>query len=155
MVKKLKLWMRAAILTLCGVTVLTACTSNEDNGGTMDDGKARKALLIILDGWGIGDKGQGDVKTIDQCLNEVVETAKTMGYDVIITADHGNADHAVNADGTPNTAHSTNPVPFIYVTANKSATVHSGALADVAPSVLHIMGLQQPKEMTGQCLISE
>jgi hypothetical protein len=60
MVKKLKLWMRAAILTLCGVTVLTACTSNEDNGGTMDDGKARKALLIILDGWGIGDKGQGD-----------------------------------------------------------------------------------------------
>ena len=98
---------------------------------------------------------QTAVKTIDQCLNEVVETAKAMGYDVIITADHGNADHAVNADGTPNTAHSTNPVPFIYVTANKSATVHSGALADVAPSVLHIMGLQQPKEMTGQCLISE
>ena len=60
MVKKLKLWMKAAILTLCGATVLTACTSNEDNGGTMDDGKARKALLIILDGWGIGDKGQDD-----------------------------------------------------------------------------------------------
>ena len=98
---------------------------------------------------------QTAVKTIDQCLNEVVETAKTMGYDVIITADHGNADHAVNADGTPNTAHSTNPVPFIYVTASKSATVRSGILADVAPSVLHIMDLQQPKEMTGQCLISE
>jgi 2,3-bisphosphoglycerate-independent phosphoglycerate mutase len=98
---------------------------------------------------------QTAVKTIDQCLNEVVETAKTMGYDVIITADHGNADHAVNADGTPNTAHSTNLVPFIYVTANKNATVRSGILADVAPSVLHIMGLQQPKEMTGQCLISE
>ena len=98
---------------------------------------------------------QTAVKTIDQCLNEVVETAKAMGYETIITADHGNADHAVNADGTPNTAHSTNPVPFIYVTANKSATVHSGILADVAPSVLHIMGLQQPKEMTGQCLISE
>ena len=98
---------------------------------------------------------QTAVKTIDQCLNEVVETAKTMGYDVIITADHGNADHAVNADGTPNTAHFTNPVPFIYVTANKSATVQSGILADVAPSILHIMGLQQPKEMTGQCLIKE
>ena len=98
---------------------------------------------------------QTAVKTIDQCLNEVVETAKAMGYDVIITADHGNADHAINADGTPNTAHSTNPVPFIYVTANKNETVRSGALADVAPSVLHIMGLQQPKEMTGQCLISE
>ena len=98
---------------------------------------------------------QTAVKTIDQCLNEVVETAKAMGYDVIITADHGNADHAINADGTPNTTHSTNPVPFIYVTANKNATVRSGALADVAPSVLHIMGLHQPKEMTGQCLISE
>ena len=98
---------------------------------------------------------QTAVKTLDQCLNEVVETAKAMGYDVIITADHGNADHAINADGTPNTTHSTNPVPFIYVTTNKSAKVRSGVLADVAPSVLHIMGLQQPKEMTGQCLISE
>ena len=95
------------------------------------------------------------VKAIDKCLNEVVETAKTMGYETIITADHGNADHAINADGTPNTAHSTNPVPFIYVTEKKNATVRSGILADVAPSVLHIMGLEQPSEMTGQCLISE
>ena len=95
------------------------------------------------------------VTVIDQCLNEVVETAKAMGYETIITADHGNADHALNADGTPNTAHSVNPVPFIYVTANKNATVRSGALPDVAPSILHIMGLQQPKEMTGQCLIIE
>ena len=98
---------------------------------------------------------QTAVKTLDQCLNEVVETAKKMGYDVIITADHGNADHAINDDGTPNTTHSTNPVPFIYVTTNKNAKVQSGVLADVAPSVLHIMGLQQPTEMTGQCLISE
>ena len=94
------------------------------------------------------------VNVIDQCLNEVVETAKAMGYETIITADHGNADHALNDDGTPNTAHSTNPVPFIYVTENKNATVRSGILADVAPSVLHIMGLKQPKEMTGQCLIT-
>ena len=98
---------------------------------------------------------QTAVKTIDQCLNEIVEAAKAMGYETIITADHGNADHAVNADATPNTTHSTNPVPFIYVTANKNATVQSGVLADVAPSVLHIMGLHQPKEMTGQCLIKE
>ena len=98
---------------------------------------------------------QTAVKTLDQCLNNVVETAKKMGYDVIITADHGNADHAINDDGTPNTTHSTNPVPFIYVTTNKNAKVQSGVLADVAPSVLHIMGLQQPTEMTGQCLISE
>ncbi len=94
------------------------------------------------------------VKVIDQCLNEIVETAKKMGYETIITADHGNADHALNADGTPNTTHSTNPVPFIYVTENKNAKVSNGILADVAPSVLHIMGLQQPKEMTGKCLIT-
>jgi 2,3-bisphosphoglycerate-independent phosphoglycerate mutase len=95
------------------------------------------------------------VTTIDQCLNKVVETARTMGYETIITADHGNADHALNADGTPNTTHSVNPVPIIYVTENKSAKVQSGVLADVAPSILHIMGLEQPKEMTGKCLISD
>ena len=71
----------------------------------------------------------------------------------IIIADHGNADNAVNADGTPNTAHSLNPVPFVYVTKDKNATVENGILADVAPSILHIMGLQQPEEMTGRDLI--
>ena len=98
---------------------------------------------------------QTAVQTIDQCLSELVEAAKTNGYEVVITADHGNADHAINDDGTPNTAHSTNPVPFIYVTANSNARVQNGALADVAPTILHIMGLQQPQEMTGQCLINE
>ena len=93
------------------------------------------------------------VKVIDNCLNEVVGTARAMGYETIITADHGNADHALNADGTPNTAHSTNPVPFIYVTENGNATVQDGVLADVAPSILRIMGLEQPVEMTGRCLI--
>ena len=93
------------------------------------------------------------VKVIDNCLNEVVETAKKMGYETIITADHGNADHAINDDGTPNTTHSTNPVPFIYVTEKKNATVQDGVLADVAPTILHIMGLEQPVEMTGKCLV--
>ena len=74
-------------------------------------------------------------------------------YEVIIIADHGNADHALNEDGTPNTAHSLNPVPFVYVTANKDAKVEDGILADVAPSILHILGLKQPKEMTGKSLI--
>jgi len=95
------------------------------------------------------------VKVIDQCLSEVVETAKTMGYETIITADHGNADHALNADGTPNTTHSVNPVPIIYVTENKNVKLQNGVLADVAPTILHIMGLEQPKEMTGKCLIKK
>ena len=95
------------------------------------------------------------VKTIDQCLEEAVEMARKMGYETIITADHGNADHALNEDGSPNTAHSVNPVPFIYVTENKAAKVRDGALADVAPSVLHIMRLEPPREMTGKCLIDD
>ena len=96
------------------------------------------------------------VKAVDECVKEVVETAKAMNdYEVIIIADHGNADNAVNPDGTPNTAHSLNPVPFIYVTANKEAKVENGILADVAPSILHIMGLEQPADMTGKNLIKD
>ena len=95
------------------------------------------------------------VKAVDQCVNETVEAAKAAGYEVIIIADHGNADHALNGDGTTNTAHSLNPVPFVYVTENKHATVENGILADVAPSLLHIMGLPVPAEMTGKDLIKD
>ena len=86
-------------------------------------------------------------------MKDVVEAAKANGYEVIIIADHGNADNAINEDGTPNTAHSLNPVPFIYVTDNNSARVKNGRLADVAPSILHILGLEQPADMTGENLI--
>ena len=93
------------------------------------------------------------VKAVDECVKDTVEAAKEAGYEVIIIADHGNADNAVNADGTPNTAHSLNPVPCIYVTERKDAKVEDGKLADVAPTMLKIMGLPQPKEMTGHALI--
>ena len=102
---------------------------------------------------GIYEAIEKAVKAVDDCVKEVVEAAKAENYETIIIADHGNADNAVNADGTPNTAHSLNPVPFIYVTANKDAKVEDGILADVAPSILHIMGLEQPEDMTGKCLI--
>ena len=95
------------------------------------------------------------VHAVDNCVKDVIEAAKANDYEAIIIADHGNADHAINEDGTPNTAHSLNPVPFIYVTDNNSATVKDGRLADVAPSILHIMGLEQPAEMTGECLIED
>ena len=95
------------------------------------------------------------VVAVDQCVNETVEAAKAAGYEVIIIADHGNADNAVNEDGSSNTAHSLNPVPFVYVTENKNATVSDGILADVAPSILHIMGLPIPAEMTGSNLIKD
>jgi 2,3-bisphosphoglycerate-independent phosphoglycerate mutase len=102
---------------------------------------------------GVYEAIQKAVTAIDNCVKEVVETAKANGYEVIIIADHGNADHAVNADGSPNTAHSLNPVPFVYVTENKNAKVENGILADVAPSICHIIGIEQAKEMTGKCLI--
>ena len=95
------------------------------------------------------------VTAVDSCVKDVVTAANETGYETIIIADHGNADHAVNEDGTPNTAHSLNPVPFIYITENKNAKVQNGILADVAPSILHIMGLEQPKEMTGKNLIED
>ena len=104
---------------------------------------------------GIYEAIEQAVKAVDQCVNEVVEAAKATDYEVIIIADHGNADNAQNPDGSVNTAHSLNPVPFIYVTANKEAKVEDGVLADVAPSILHIMGLEQPEEMTGKCLIKD
>ena len=98
---------------------------------------------------------QKAVETLDNCLHDTVEAAKTHGYEVIIIADHGNADNAENPDGTPNTAHSLNPVPFVYVTDDKNAKVENGILADVAPSILHIMGLEKPSEMTGADLIED
>jgi 2,3-bisphosphoglycerate-independent phosphoglycerate mutase len=96
---------------------------------------------------------QKAVITVDNCVKKVVETAKANDYEVIIIADHGNADYAENNDGSPNTAHSLNPVPFIYVTENKNAKVENGILADVAPSICQILGIEQPKEMTGKGLI--
>ena len=93
------------------------------------------------------------VVAVDQCVNEVVEAAKSMQYETIIIADHGNADHALNEDGTPNTAHSLNPVPFVYISENKDAQVENGILADVAPSICHIMGIEQPTDMSGKNLI--
>ena len=94
------------------------------------------------------------VKAVDECVKEVVETAKAMNdYEVIIIADHGNADNAVNPDGTPNTAHSLNPVPIVVVS-ERVASVRPGVLADVAPTVLDLMGVKKPAEMTGQSLLT-
>ena len=92
------------------------------------------------------------VETTDRCLEKVMETAKSEGYAVVVIADHGNADLARNADGTPHTAHTTNPVP-VWVHSPAHASVRDGILADVAPTVLALMGVPQPEEMTGQSLV--
>ncbi len=95
---------------------------------------------------------QKAVEVLDTCVSKVVEAAKKHGYTTIIIADHGNADHALNKDGTPNTAHSLNPVPFIFVSDKPGVKVENGRLADVVPSILKAMDLPQPKEMTGHAL---
>ena len=92
------------------------------------------------------------VKAVDECVKDVVEAAKANGYEVVQIADHGNADNAVNPDGTPNTAHSLNPVPIVVVS-DRVARVKNGILADVAPTVLDLMGLAKPAEMTGESLV--
>ena len=92
------------------------------------------------------------VETVDECVGAVVKAACENSYDVLIISDHGNADHAINEDGTPNTAHSLNPVPCILVS-DDYKNIREGILADVAPTLLKIMGIEIPKEMTGKVLV--
>jgi len=101
---------------------------------------------------GVYDAIRTAVKTVDECASEVVKVAHENGYSVIITADHGNADYAVNPDGSPNTAHSLNPVPFIVVD-DDVKSVENGILADIAPTILKLMGISVPNDMTGKALI--
>ncbi|MCU0459705.1 MAG: 2,3-bisphosphoglycerate-independent phosphoglycerate mutase [Bacteroidales bacterium] len=101
---------------------------------------------------GVYEAIQKAVRTVDECAGDVVKAARANGYEVIIIADHGNADYAVNPDGSPNTAHSLNPVP-IYLISSRYKSVNNGILADVAPTVLKMMGIPVPPEMTGKSLV--
>jgi 2,3-bisphosphoglycerate-independent phosphoglycerate mutase len=94
------------------------------------------------------------VETVDRCVKEVVEAALASDYLVFITADHGNADYMINPDGSPNTAHSLNLVPYFIVDNQWRGKLHPGKLADIAPTMLKLMGYEVPKEMTGDILFS-
>jgi 2,3-bisphosphoglycerate-independent phosphoglycerate mutase len=89
------------------------------------------------------------VETVDACAEAVVKAGLAHGYSFIIIADHGNADVMMNEDGSPNTAHSTNLVPCILVDNDFHPTLQNGKLGDVSPTILKLMGVAQPKEMTG------
>jgi 2,3-bisphosphoglycerate-independent phosphoglycerate mutase len=95
------------------------------------------------------------VETVDQCVKRVVTAALDHGYTVFLTADHGNADFMINEDGTPNTAHSLNPVPLFVIDRSWKGKLKSGKLGDIAPSILTFMNLPIPKEMTGEILIED
>jgi len=120
-------------------------------------GEPDLVVLNFANGDMVGHTGVWDaiiqaVEAVDECVQDVVEAAKANGYMALIIADHGNADNAVNPDGTPNTAHSLNPVPCILISEDYSS-ISDGILADVAPTILKLMGMEQPAVMTGKSLV--
>ncbi|WP_346861769.1 2,3-bisphosphoglycerate-independent phosphoglycerate mutase [uncultured Draconibacterium sp.] len=124
----------------------------------LENGEADFVCLNFANGDMVGHTGVYEavykaVEAVDACVKDVVTAAQKGGYDVMIIADHGNADNAVNEDGSENTAHSLNPVPCIFVTEKDGITLDNGILADVAPTLLTVMGLEVPAEMTGKNLI--
>lgn len=102
---------------------------------------------------GIWEAAKKAVETIDRCVKQVVEAALESGYTVFLTADHGNADFMINADGSPNTAHTLNPVPLFVIDKDWNGPLQSGKLGDIAPTILHFMGIPIPAEMTGEVLV--
>lgn len=95
------------------------------------------------------------VETVDQCVGRVVTAGLENGYTIFLTADHGNADYMINEDGSPNTAHTLNLVPFFIIDKNWKGTIRPGKLGDIAPTILTMMGIPIPKEMTGDILIDK
>jgi 2,3-bisphosphoglycerate-independent phosphoglycerate mutase len=93
------------------------------------------------------------VETVDHCVSRIVPTALENGYAVFLTADHGNADYLINEDGSPNTAHTLNPVPFFIISNDFKGAIQPGKLGDLAPTILKYMDLPIPAEMTGNVLI--
>jgi 2,3-bisphosphoglycerate-independent phosphoglycerate mutase len=123
----------------------------------LDSGRFDFVCLNFANGDMVGHTGiyeaiKAAIKTVDECAGDVIRAARRNGFDVMVIADHGNADNAVNEDGSPNTAHSLNPVPCILVT-DDYREVREGILADVAPTLLTIMGIDVPEIMTGKILV--
>jgi 2,3-bisphosphoglycerate-independent phosphoglycerate mutase len=123
----------------------------------LESGKFDFICLNFANGDMVGHTGvyeaiEKAVVTVDECAGDVIKAARRSGYDVLVIADHGNADMAVNPDGSPNTAHSLNPVPCILVS-DDYKKIDEGILADVAPTLLTIMGVEIPEDMTGRVLV--
>lgn len=102
---------------------------------------------------GVWDAVIKAVETVDGCVKQVVTAGLESGYRIFLTADHGNSDFEMNADGSPNTAHSLNPVPFFIISDDFTGKVKDGKLGDIAPTILHFMGIPIPQEMTGEILV--
>ena len=138
---------------------MSACEVKDELIEALNTQKFDLVCLNFANGDMVGHTGiyeavEKAVKTVDMCAGCVVEASRANGFDVVIIADHGNADNVLNPDGSPNTAHSLNPVPIIVVS-DEVKSVKDGILADVAPTVLSLMGLDIPAEMTGEVLIEK
>jgi 2,3-bisphosphoglycerate-independent phosphoglycerate mutase len=123
--------------------------------------KSRSAAFICLNfanadmvgHTGVWDAVVKAVETVDTCVEKIVTAALENDYTVLLTADHGNADYIINEDGSPNTAHTLNLVPLFVIDNQWKGTVRPGKLGDIAPTILKIMNIPVPKEMTGNVLI--
>jgi 2,3-bisphosphoglycerate-independent phosphoglycerate mutase len=107
---------------------------------------------------GVFEAGVKAAETVDTCLGRLLKTLAAYDYHAVIIADHGNSDMMINPDGSPNTAHTTNPVPVIFVgndVSKQAYQVTNGKLGDLAPSILNIMGVKIPTEMTGNIIIKK
>ena len=137
-------------------------SANEVTAAILPEIKAQSADFICLNFANadmVGHTGVWEavikaVETVDNCVSQIVPLALENGYAVFLTADHGNADYMVNEDGTPNTAHTLNPVPLFLISNDFKGILKPGKLGDLAPTMLTYMGIGIPKEMTGNVLIS-
>ncbi len=139
-------------------------SANEVTDAIIDEIDTNEPDMIILNfangdmvgHTGIFEAAKVAAETVDKSLNRLVKTALKHEYILLITADHGNADYMINPDGTPNTAHSMSPVPFIFISKEaKDYSIKNGKLADIAPTMLSLMQMDIPKEMTGEILIKK
>ncbi len=125
---------------------------------TINDGKIDFICANFANADMVGHTGKFDaiikaVETVDRCVKEVIEQALNNNYTVLLTADHGNADLAINEDGSPNTAHSKNLVPLFLISNSRADKIKNGKLGDLAPTILQLMGVSIPQEMNGEILI--
>ena len=132
--------------------LLTDKLLNEFEEGTTDFFCINYANTDMVGHTGVYSAIVKAAETVDSCLEKIVNKGVKKGYSFLVIADHGNADYAINPDNSPNTAHSVNPVPCILVTKDKNVKLKEGALADVSPTILKVMGLMKPQEMTGNAL---
>lgn len=134
---------------------LTAAILPEIRAKAFDFACINYANADMVGHTGVWNAAVRAVETVDKCVEQIVTSGLENGYTIFLTADHGNSDYMINEDGSPNTAHTLNPVPFFIIDREWRGTVRSGKLGDIAPTILSMMGLPIPPEMSGEILIDK